>query len=248
MRIVLDNKSYHDAIVTIEGKTYNLRPQQIVYAEVYNTQPLNITVKHNYSSRVIRDGEYHNYIIVIDTEYSLHGVTDGAVLSIAHDRSQFGFHGFYERFFINFPLVFRCEEKHTVTNFDAIYKAFKKKRRGDFIFDCLLEGLFDGLFSFPWLLLVFVLAWIFSSLQDALALTGILLIVDIIGIFFIYAPISLMIDKNRTRCRRRKRRKGTNVNEIVIEDLKGICESEAITAYYADPDRAVFPEGSRYEG
>lgn len=247
MRVVLDNKSYHDAVVTIEGKTYNLRPQQIVYVEVYNTQPLNITVKHNYSSRIIND-YIANYIIVIDTEYSMYGVTDGAVLAIAHDRSRFSPQAVYERFFISFPLMFNCTEKHTVTNFNEIYKYFKKKRRGELLFDCILEGLFDGLFSLPGLLLIFILAWIFSSIQEALALAGTLLLVNIIGIFFIYAPISVWIDKSGNRRRRRKRRKGRNIEEYVLKDLKGICESGAISAYYADPNRTVIYEDSRYEG
>lgn len=247
MRIVLDNKSYHDAVATIEGRVYNLRPQQIVYAEVYNTQPLNIKIQHNYSSRVINEN-IANYIIVIDTEYSMYGVTDGAVLTIAHDRSRFSLQAVYERFFISFPLMFRCTEKHTVTNFEEINKHFKKKYRGELLFDCILEGLFDGLFSLPWLLLIFILAWIFSSIQEALALTGTLLLVDVIGIFFICVPISVLIDKSGNRRRRRKRRKGRNVEEVVLQDLKGISESAAISAYYADPRRTVIDEDSRYEG
>lgn len=247
MRIILDNKSYHDAIVTVEGKTYNLRPQQIVYAEAYNTEPLNIKIQHNYTSRVINDN-IANYIIVIDTEFSMHGVTDGAVLTIAHDRSRFSLQAVYERFFISFPLMFNCTEKHTVTNFNEIYKFFKKKYRGELLFDCIMEGAFDFARTTPPTGLIFILAWIFGSFKEAMEILGILIGIEILLIFFIYAPVSVWIDKSGNRRRRRKRRKGKNVEEHVLEDLKGVCESAAISAYYADPNRTVIYEDSRYEG
>ena len=168
MRVVLDNKSYHDAIVVIEGKTYNLRPQQIVYADVYNTEPLNLKIEHKYISYI---DCRNDYIMVITSEYNMYGVTDGAILSIAHDRSKFSNNGVYERFFVNFPLMYSCTENHTVTNFEELYKPFKKHRKWDNIFEAVTDVLIDIDFlrTLPFLVIGFIIAWIVEGFKTAIS-------------------------------------------------------------------------------
>lgn len=246
MKIVLDNKSYHDAIVTIEGRVYNLRPQQIVYAEAYNTEPLNVKIEHKYISYI---DCRNDYIMVITSEYNMYGVTDGAILSIAHDRSKFSNNGVYERFFISFPLMFNCTENHTVTNFDELYKPFKKHRKWDVIGDSIIDIVFDFANTTPFLGLGFIVVWIAEGLKTALLALLALFLIDIVGVFIFYIVTEYLWRKAEDNSRRRKRRKGRNVEEKwFVEDLKGICEGSAISAYYADPERNVIPVGSNYEG
>ena len=73
-------------------------------------------------------------------------------------------------------------------------------------------------------------------------------LVDVVGAFIFYFLAEKLWRKAENNSRRRKRRKGRNVEEYVLEDLKGICESSAISAYYADPYRNVIAVGSNYEG
>lgn len=246
MKIVLDNKSYHDAIVTIEGRVYNLRPQQIVYADVYNTEPLNVKIEHKYISYI---DCRNDYIMVITSEYNMYGVTDGAILSIAHDRSKFSNNGVYERFFVSFPLMYNCTESHTVTNFEELYKPFKKYRKWDIISDSIIDIVFDFANTTPFLGLGFIVVWIAEGLKTALLALLALFLIDIVGVFIFYIVAENLWRKAENNSRRRKRRKGRNVEENwFIEDLKGICESSAISAYYADPYRNVIAVGSNYEG
>lgn len=246
MRVVLDNKSYHDAVVTIEGKTYNLRPQQIVYAEVYNTEPLNVKIKHKYISYI---DCRNDYIMVITSEYNLNGVTDGAILSIAHDRSKFSTNGVYERFFVSFPLMYSCTEQHTVTNFEELYKPFKKYRRWDIALDSLFDIVLEFSYTVPFLGLSFIIAWVVEDFTTALMVLLVFFLIDIVGVFIFYIGVESIWRKATDDSRRRKRRRGRNVEEnLMIEDLKGICESAAISAYYADPYRNIIPVGSNYEG
>lgn len=245
MRVVLDNKSYHYVIATVEGRRYELKPRQIIYADVYNTEPMSITLEHRYVSYIDCNNDY---IIVINTEYKLYGVTDGAILSIAYDRSKFSFHGVYERFFISFPLMYQCTERHTVTNFEEIYKPFRKLEKWDAWFDALGDIIIDLSYTLPFLGLAFIVAWATEGFKKALLVLVILFLVDIVGTFLFYVLWEKLFKKAEDSSRRRKRRKGRNVEEVVLKDLKGVCESEAITAYYADPNRTVIPEGSNYEG
>ncbi len=246
MKIVLDNKSYHDARVTIEGKTYNLRPQQIVYVDVYNTEPLNVKIEHKYISYI---DCRNDYIMVITSEYNMYGVTDGAILSIAHDRSKFSNNGVYERFFVSFPLMYSCTENHTVTNFEELYKPFKKYRKWDIISDSIIDIVFDFANTTPFLGLGFIVVWIAEGLKTALLALLALFLIDIVGVFIFYIVAENLWRKAEDSSRRRKRRKGRNVEEnLFIEDLKGVCESTAISAYYADPYRNVIAVGSNYEG
>lgn len=248
MKIVLDNKSHHDAIVTIEGRVYNLRPQQIAYAEAYNTEPLNVKIEHKYISYI---DCRNDYIMVITSEYNLNGVTDDTILSIAHDRSKFSTNGVYERFFVSFPLMYSCTENHTVTNFEELYKPFKKYRKWDNVFEAVTDVLIDTDFlrTLPFLTLGFIIAWIVEGFKTAISLLLILFLVDVVGAFVFYFLAEKLWRKAEDSSRRRKRRKGRNVEEnLMIEDLKGLCESAAISAYYADPYRNIIPVGSNYEG
>ncbi len=246
MKIVLDNKSYHDAIITIEGRVYNLRPQQIVYADVYNSEPLNVKIEHKYISYI---DCRNDYIMVITSEYNMYGVTDGAILEIAHDRSKFSSNGVYERFFVSFPLMYNCTENHTVTNFEELYKSFKKYRKWDIISDSIIDIVLDFTRTTPFLGLAFIVVWFAEGLKTAILALLALFLIDIVGVFIFYIVAENLWRKAEDSSRRRKRRNGRNVEEkYMIEDLKGVCESTAISAYYADPNRNVIPVGSNYEG
>lgn len=238
--MVLDNKSNHEATVTVEGRAHKLHPQQIVYADVSNSESLNVKIEHKYVSYIDCQKDY---VIVITSEYGLNGVRDGEVLSISHDRSKFGNNGVYERFFVKFPNMNNSTQKHTVTNFKELYKPFKREKRLETFLESVMEAMMDLLYPFSASVLFFVVFWITYGIKKALLIS---LGIFIAGIL-LYWIVEKLFNRADNSVKHYKRRKGENVEEtLFIEDLKGVCKSEAISAYYADPYRNII--SSKYEG
>lgn len=220
MNIRLINQCRYRIVLCMDdGGPVFLQPFETRDITRSDSDVLRISAKRDWPSTL----EASVYHLVVETDYHFSNVRDGATFTIIREKIRFALNASYDRVFLLPARAYLLSETYRIVGEEEMKKAFRHSRRGDFIFESILNAL--GLLivlGIAGLSLTLIWGWRIAVIYFPLA-------------FLLIFALNLFASKFSNTVFRRL----FQVKDEETE-FERYFECDFIENYYSDPERTPF--------
>ena len=231
MLVFFQNVSSQKIAIGIANQIHTILSNQKISLDVAANQVVDLQVvpSKNVSKK---NGTYR---LLVGTEYILEGLDEGSIITLTRERISIDLNTSYDRVFLHPSVGEIVEERYRIVNHP---QASKQYRKDTMMNTAIWEPLVEFLFEYLWNLIfhpIRTLLCIGVAIGLGIKFGWYWILIILLGGLLLYSFINIVVDP---------------LIEKFVSKLTGVpteketllqhCTSEAIAAYYSQPERQPF--------